>query len=160
MGWKCSTKDRKDKTRWRCNFLNTSLVLSLNLRKTSSQVRGLSPRFLSPKFIKFSIKKKYHSFDQKTLFNSSWTSTKELSSSKKKSLALQRARKTVLIFYCFRNHFCLRGPGSAASLSSEASVSDPDWIRIKSGQWIWIRNPSRFLIHPNSDQGWQNDPQK
>ncbi len=40
-------------------------------------------------------------------------------------------------------------PGSQARCGSTPSVSDPDWIRIQSGQWIRIRI-----------QEGKNDPQK
>jgi hypothetical protein len=36
-------------------------------------------------------------------------------------------------------------------------VSDPDWIRIQSGQWIRIRNRIR---HPDPDPGDQKWPTK
>jgi hypothetical protein len=46
-----------------------------------------------------------------------------------------------LFFMCLR--YCPHGVHSVYPRKAigSASVSDPDWIRSHSGQWIWIWNP-------------------
>jgi hypothetical protein len=58
-----------------------------------------------------------------------------------------------------RNVAFLKASQSFKLQVGQTSVSDPDWIRIQSGQWIRIRirNPD---LDPDPDPEGQNDSQK